>query len=1145
MAQNRTEDLENREYLGKCLQKRILIVDGATGTALQGLHPKAADFGGEDYKGCHEMLNLHAPHLIEQTHLEYIQAGADIIETNSFSSLPVVLGEYGVADKAYELARIAAEIACKSIKKSHINRKILVMGSMGPGTKSISVTGGISFDRIVEEYRILAKGLLDGGADILLIETVQDTLNLKAALIGVQIAQSEAGRSAPVSVSVTIEKNGRMLSGQNIEALYLTLESYDLFSLGINCALGSLEIGEHLRTLAGISRFPASVWPNAGLPDMEGKYSEGSVLFSSALKKLADQGLINIAGGCCGTTPAYIKALRDSLIDSPARKFNRSLRHKALAGLDPLFIENDNRPVYIGERTNSIGSRKFKKLITEGEWDIAAEIGRDQVNKGAMALDVCVSDPNRDETIDLVKIINTLQRKTHAPLLIDSTNLDAVESALHAYNGKTAINSINLEDGGGKIRNAADLSKKYNSALVCGLIDDHPSAGMAVTLERKLEVADKIHRILVAECGIDETNIIFDPLVFPAGTGDPQYAGAAAATIEAITLLKKRYPDSPTILGISNVSFGLSITARETINSVMLHLATKAGLDLAIVNTQKLKRYPSIPQEERELAEDILLTGNVESIKKLNALTSVGQEESHTEDALQNPEERLVRAVIDGRHTGLKDSLIELLERMKAIEIINGPLLEGMNEVGKLFADNKLIVAEVLESAEVMRSAVDILKPYMQDSSETSSRGTILLATVKGDVHDIGKNLVDIILTNNGYKVVNLGIKVSSQDLIRAIQDYRPDVIGLSGLLIRSAEHMVVTAGDLSVAGINTPLIVGGAALSNGYVQSKIAPQYNGAVHYASDAMEGLRIVREITEENKHHKSPGIIVSQPKTPETLCDISADYNPGKARWKQTEVPSPPDIERHIIRDIPFAEILPYLNEQTLFSRHLGVKKYGLNTNSDTVRRLREIINPLLQNSTTSRLFMPRCIYRWVVARPEPGGIRVTDQDNGSEYKFYIPRQSHGARISASDWLRPVEKGGDHVCLFVVTIGENFSEAARIANDANEFLESLVIQSLAIELTEAAVEWTHKRIRREWGFPDPENLTPTDILKGRYRGVRLSPGYPAVPKLEDQSKVFKLLCPEDIGITLTECFMMEPEVSVSAIVFHHPEARQYIV
>jgi len=1159
MSHTLTKDNTNSKTLERLLRDRILVTDGAMGTALDLLHPTAKDYGDEAFVGCNEMLNLHAPNYVIEVHKNYIEAGADIIETNSFNGSPIVMEEYGVRDMARDLAKRSAKLAQEAVKRYAQDRPVFVMGSMGPGTKSITVTGGVSFDEIYDAYYEYAAGLLEGGSDILVLETVQDTLNLKAALLGVQAAQKDLKRNAPLAVSVTIEPNGTMLAGQNIEALYHTVSSFDLFSIGLNCATGPAMMSDHLRTLANLSRFPISVWPNAGLPDHDGNYSEGPDVFREVIERFAREGFINIVGGCCGTTLDHIQAIRDAVAGVQPRCFNSNGHYPTLAGAEAMVVEKDNRPVFIGERTNTIGSRKFKRLINEGKWDEAAEIGRKQVHKGAMVIDLCVANPDREEVLDFINVVRPLMRKVRVPLLIDTTDPQVVESAFKTIGGKPAVNSVNLEDGGKRLREIATLAKKYGASLICGMIDNDPQHGMAVTIERKLEIAEKIYRILKDEFNFPDNNIIFDPLVFPAATGDPNYLGAAKATIEATRLIKEKYPNSLTVLGISNVSFGLPPAGREVVNSVFLYLCVQVGLDMAIVNTQRLRRYPAIPVEDIELAEKLLMQGDSETISTFTARYR-DKKIQVSEDGWQELtiKERISRAVIEARREGLKANLTELLNQMPPLEIVNGPLMSGMDRVGQLFADNRLIVAEVLESAEVMKTAVDFIRPYFPAGETASVKGKLLLATVKGDVHDIGKNLVFMILSNNGFEVIDIGIKVPPTAIIEAVKKHKPDMIGLSGLLVRSAQQMIATAQDLSASGIDLPLIVGGAALTKKFVQTRIAPAYNGDVYYASDAMTGLvlcnRIVSDLTKYEKpslcHSResgNPGIGIT------TINELDFRFRGNdkailQGKWIETDVPQPPDLNEHILTSISVDAALPYINHQMLYGRHLGVKnlKKRLNDLTDEkIKKLKKQVDEIAHFAEKEEFLQPRAIYRWFRTKPDGEHIAVQIPDSDEFVRFHFPRQKNGNRISAVDWIRPWDQGGDYIGLFVTTADKGVSDRAAELRNNGRLIDSLILQSLSIELAEAAAIWLHRKMRAEWGFQDPPAIDLNWRHHTKYRGIRLSFGYPACPDLEDQRKLFALLKPDRIGITLTEEHMMVPEGSVTAVVFHHPRGKYYKV
>ncbi len=1170
-----TEDKENRQRLTKLLSERILVVDGATGTGLDIAKPTPDDFGGEQFVGSNEMLNAYAPEIVIGLHRAYIEAGADIIETNSFNGSPIVMAEYGIEERARELAVKSAQLANEAIKRyppfnppllrrggnetdNNVSpsimggKKIYVMGSMGPGTKSITVTGGTTFDEIKEAYRIYSSGLLEGGADILLLETMQDTLNLKACLQGIQQAQQELNRDVPVSVSVTIEMGGTMLAGQNIEALYHTLSGFDLFSIGLNCATGPAMMTDHLRTLARLSRFPVTVWPNAGLPDVDGNYSEDPELFREVIGRFVREGFLNMVGGCCGTTPDHIRAIKDVVDGAKPRELVDGGHYPALAGAESVTVEVDNRPVFVGERNNTIGSRKFKRLINTGKWDEAAEVGRAQVKKGAMVLDLCTANPDRDEIDDFGNVLRRMLRKVRVPVMIDTTDSEVIEMALKHVGGKPAINSVNLEDGGERLRLVAGYAKKYGASLVCGLIDDDPDQGMAVTVERKLEIADKIYRILKDEFDIPDGDIIFDTLVFPAGTGDPNYIGSAKETIDGTRAVKQKYPDCLTILGISNVSFGLPPAGREVVNSLFLYLTSKAGLDFAIVNTQKLKRYPSIPDNEIALAEAVLMNGDSAAINELTAyFRDTKVKSSEDEWAGLTTEEKVTQAVVEARREGLTANIDELLSQMKPLEVINGPLMAGMDEVGKLFGDNRLIVAEVLESAEVMKKAVDQIKPHFPPGESMNAKGKMLLATVKGDVHDIGKNLVDMILSNNGFEIINLGIKVAPETIIDAVKKHNPDMIGLSGLLVRSAQQMVHTATDLAAAGIDLPLIVGGAALSKKFTRTRIAPAYNGNVFYASDAMTGLTISNEIVKPDSD-SGKSLLDTMPESTGSESDESknsfANRILTKANWAETSVPNPPDIDPHVLTDIKVSDVLPYINNQMLLGKHLGVQgvsKRMNDPNDKKMIKLRRQVKDVITEGIADKIFAPKVIYRWFKATTNFESIVLENSDNGEKVEFGFPRQLDKEKLSAIDWLRPNELGGDHLGLFIVTSGIDTAQRATEMREQGRLLDSHILQAVAIELAEATAEWVHKRMRAEWGITDSIELTAKDLFHTKYKGIRLSFGYPACPDLDDQQGLFKLLQPESIGITLTEGMMMHPESSVSAVVFHHPDGKYYAV
>jgi len=1128
--------------LRDALGQRILVLDGAMGTMIQEAGLTAADFGGAAYEGCNEHLTLTRPDVIRAIHAAYLEAGADIVSTNTFGCAPYVLGEYGLAERAYELSRAAARLA------REVAGARFVVGAMGPGTRSISVTRNVTFDEVREAYAVQARGLIDGGVDALLLETQQDTLNVKAAAIGVRHAMRAAGVDRPLMVSGTIEPTGTMLAGQGVEALYVALEHLDLFAIGLNCATGPEFMTDHLRTLSAMATRFVSVYPNAGLPDERGQYAETPASLAFKMRRFVDEGWVNIVGGCCGTTPAHTRALRALVAGRPPR-VPAAREPQAVSGIEVIYPTDDNRPLFVGERTNVIGSRRFKELIVAGEFEEAAEIGRAQVKNGAQVLDVCLANPDRDEAADMDRFMAQLTRKVKVPLMIDSTDAGVIELALRHCQGKAIVNSINLEDGEERFAKVVPLLRTYGGAVVVGTIDEDKRQGMAVTRARKLAIAERSHDLLTKKYGVPARDLLFDALVFPVGTGDANYIGSAVETIEGIRAIKARFPECKTILGVSNVSFGLPTAGREVLNSVFLYHATKAGLDYAIVNTERLERYPSIPEEERRLAEDLVFGRGADPVAAFAAYFRERKKAPPAASTL-SLDERLARYIVEGSRDGLIDDLNAKLKEAAPLDIVNGPLMRGMDEVGRLFNDNQLIVAEVLQSAEAMKTAVAHLERFME-KAESTTRGTIVLATVKGDVHDIGKNLVEIILSNNGYRVINLGIKVPPEELIAAYRAHKPDAFGLSGLLVKSAQQMVVTAQDLRAAGIDLPLFVGGAALTRKFTATRIAPEYGGVTLYAKDAMDGLDLANQLFSavtrdglvERVRAEQAALAASPPSGGEASRLAPAPERP-RARLEPVPVPTPPDLEPHVLRDVPLPHIYPYLNLQMLYGKHLGLRglvERLLASGDPKALELHTTVEQLKRDAVAERLLRAHGVYRWFRARAAGDAVIVLDPGGSELARLEFPRQATGERLCLADYLR--DDVDDFIALFALTCGQGVRELAAGWKDRGEYVRSHALAALAIECAEAFAEMLHARLRTLWGFPDPPDLPISEKLKGRYRGIRVSFGYPACPNLADQQILFRLLEPETIGLHLTEGFMMDPEASVSALVFHHPAAKYF--
>ena len=1172
MTADRSRELEG------ALSERILIMDGAMGTMLQQHNPQPSDFGGDALENCNENLCLTRPDWISGIHRAYLEAGADIIETNSFQGAPIVLAEFGIEGKSRELNRLAAKLARQAADEFSTTAKPrFVAGSMGPTTKSITLRGDVTFQQLSDSYYVQAQGLVEGGVDVLLLETGFDTRNVKAGLFAVRKLEREWGIHIPLMISGTIERWGAMLAGQPVDAFCASVSHANLLSIGLNCATGPDLMTDHIRTLAQMAPTRISCYPNAGLPNEDDKYLETPEMLAGQLEKFVEHGWLNIVGGCCGTTPAHIRAIAQMAAGKAPHRVNPPSHRAYYSGIELVEAEDSNRPLIVGERTNVIGSRLFKAMIGEEKWEEASEIARWQVKNGAHIIDVCLQASDREELKDIDPFYAMLMPKIKAPVMIDTTDPKAVEKALAWCQGKSILNSINLEDGEEKFELVCPLAKAYGAALVVGTIDEDKLQAQAFTRERKLAVARRSVELLTTKYEIPVEDIIIDPLVFPCATGDENYVGGAVETIEAIRLVKENIPWVKTILGVSNISFGLPAAAREVVNSVFLYHATKAGLDLAIVNAEKLERFASIPHEERKLAESLLFNtppdnASDESLRSApedwrlqtrEQKTAINQfhiaavtdhfrksvkREKHKSAALPL-DERLANYIIEGTKDGLLPDLErKLQEGMGALDIVNGPLMAGMTEVGRLFNNNELIVAEVLQSAEAMKAAVNYLEQFME-KAETASRGKIVLATVKGDVHDIGKNLVEIILSNNGYQVINLGIKVAPDALIQAWRDHQPDAIGLSGLLVKSAHQMVTTASDFKDHGVGVPLLVGGAALSEKFTETRIGPAYSGPTFYAKDAMTGLRIMNELTDPSARDLliSTHIFTTSgaaPAAPAPEVNLSTARSP-KVRTG-IPIPAVPYLDRRVREVANLNEVWSYINSFMLYGRHLGFK----GNFEDKLRERDSKALELYQNVEDAKQFAAkfmkvRAVWQFFEAERDGNDIHLFCPGAGKPaHSFHFGRQSKSDGLCLSDYILDSPNGHrDSLALFVVTAGEQVRRYSEEAKQRGEFLLAHTLQALAIETAEGCAEWLHRRIREDWGFPDPPTMTMQERFTSRYRGKRYSFGYPACPHLDDQMGIWKLLKPEDIGVELTEGMMMDPEASVSALVLHHPDCAYF--
>jgi methionine synthase len=1152
---------ESYSLLKNDLDSKIVMIDGAMGTMIQQHKLTAEDFGGEKYEGCNDYLVLTKPEVIKNIHKTYLKAGSDIIETNTFGALDIVLKDYDLEDKSFEMNKAAAEIVNKAIKEyreenPEEKRNLYVAGALGPSNKSISVTGGVTFNELIHSYYTAISGLLEGGVDIILFETIQDTRNLKAAYLGFQKATSEK-YIVPLMLSFTIESTGTTLAGQTADAFYYAVNHMNPLSIGLNCATGPEFMTQFLKTLNNVSDTYISVYPNAGLPNEEGVYEETPDTLAAKIEPFFQEKLLNIVGGCCGTTPQYIEKIKAKSINYEPRSIKEHQDTKnAVSGLITLNPPAD-RPIYVGERTNVIGSRIFKNLIANEKFDEATEVARLQIKGDADVIDICLANPDRDEISDMKSFLEKVAKFAKVPIMLDSTDINVIKEGLTYLQGKGIINSINLEDGEKKFADMSELIKKFGASVVVGLIDE---SGMAVSLERKLEIARRSYKLLTEKYGIDERDIIFDTLVFPVATGDQKYIGSATSTIEAIRGIKKEMPNVKTILGVSNISFGLPIAGREVLNSYYMQKAYEAGLDYAIVNTEKLIHMSDISDKEKELSEALLFNTNDDTVAEFVAFYREKKGvEKKVDTSNMTPEEQIANLVVEGSKKDLVPLLDKLLEKYTPLEIINGPLMTGMDEVGRLFNKNDLIVAEVLQSAEVMKASVSHLEQFME-KADSATKGTVIMATVKGDVHDIGKNLVGIIIGNNGYNVIDLGINTPAEKIREAIITEKADFVGLSGLLVKSAAEMVNTVAVIRDAGINIPIFVGGAALTEKFTINKIEPSYeNNIVIYSKDAMTALADLNKMIVPEKFEEFKGylqsrrelMLVKDEKALERLnvrqtfgeSAETFDYSKiKKPEYDFEKIYKPETLNKQIITNINAKDVFKYMNLQMLIGKHLGMKWVISDLLSKKDPKAMKIYNEILDIiNHGDEYFDIKAIYKYYPCRKNGEKIEILSDDLSEVLEtFEFPRQTWGQYLSLNDYIHPTEI--DYIGMFVASAGEKSRIVSNKLISKGEFYRGHLVNSLGLELAESVAEYVHTIMRKDVGIID-KDISIDDVLKAKYQGNRYSFGYPACPDLSDQEKLFGLLKPERFGIKLTEGYMMYPEASVSAIVFSQPFCKYF--
>lgn len=1161
--------------------RRVLVFDGAMGTSL---HQFDLDLQ-RDYLGCENCVDLLVatrPDVVQQVHESFLAVGSDAVSTDSFGGARHTLGEFGLQDRCFELNKTAAEVARAACDRfASPDRPRFVLGSMGPGTKLVTL-GQITWDAMFAAYREQAGGLIAGGVDALLLETCQDLLQVKCAINACLAAIDDAARTTddvPIMVSVTIEQQGAMLLGTSIEAAAAALAGYPIASLGLNCATGPAEMAEHVHWLGRHWDRPITVQPNAGLPSLvEGRTEyplTPSELASSLEKFIADDGVWAV-GGCCGTTPEHLRAvveMVERLGDRGLRSRRRGVRDRAFAAAavslySPVPYRQDTSFLIVGERMNASGSRKFKSLLEAEDFDGIVSLAREQVRQdGAHVLDLNVDYAGRDNAGDMAEIVSRVARQVDAPLMLDSTQVATIEAGLKRAPGKCIINSANFEDGEEKFDAVCRLARRYGAALVIGSIDEDKEASMARTADRKVAIARRGLEAAVERHGIDPRDIFFDPLVLPVSTGMESDRRSALETIEGTRRIASEMPECQTVVGLSNVSFGLKPAARVVLNSVFLHELLAAGLTSAIVHASKILPRNKIEDAAWEAALDLIYDRRRAGFDPLQAFIDLFQAAgaggaSAAEKRARTLEERLRAHIIDGEKEGLERTLDEAMEKHRPLDIINEHLLDGMRVVGELFGSGQMQLPFVLQSAEVMKKAVAYLEPHM-DRVEGQSRGRIVLATVKGDVHDIGKNLVDIILSNNGFDVVNLGIKQPISNILAACQEHGADAIGLSGLLVKSVHVMEENLHEMNAAGVGIPVLLGGAALTRHYAEGHLRGIYKGECFYGKDAFEGLRLMRAIVggktaeiaaeiDERLGKRARAEEVSSRSRVERDVEVSKGGVAVLARSEvatDVAIPNPPFWGTRVVEAIDLDEVYTYINTVALFRGQWQFKKGKMTEEAYEVLLEREV-RPLFERmKERGREFLePRVVYGYYPCRSSGNDLIVYDaEDHEREIeRFTFPRQAGKQRLCISDFFRSVESGErDVLSLQCVTMGRKVSEVTRRLFASNEYAEYLYVHGLGVESAEALAELWHKRIREELGIGGEDSREIRELFTQHYRGSRYSFGYPACPEMSDQEKLWRLLRPERIECELTENWQIDPEQSTSAIVVHHPEAKYFVV
>lgn len=1145
------------------LKEKVIVFDGAMGTMIQGYNLDSDAFEGLD--GCNEFLVLSKPNLIAEIHSKFLEVGADAVETNTFGSAPLVLAEYGIAERSYEISKKAAQIAREVADQfSTSSWPRFVSGSVGPGTKLVTL-GQISYNDMFVGYSTQIRGLIDGGVDLIQIETCQDILQIKCAVNAARTTMRDLKRQIPICVQITIETTGTMLLGTETAAALVVSESLPIDIFGLNCATGPDLMQEHVRFLGSSSSRPVSVLPNAGLPRNEG----GKVVYDLTADSLADAHEVFVrdygvalVGGCCGTTPMHIKAVYDRVGGlTPLRRPPDFASHVSSTYSAVALDQDGSSPLIIGERCNANGSKKFRDLLMAQDWEAIVEMGRSEVADGAHVLDVCTAFVGRNEVQDMSEVLKRFATQVTAPIMIDSTQLDVLEAGLKFLGGRSIINSINLEDGEDKFDRICKLAVENGAALIALTIDE---SGMAKTAEHKLAVAERMFKLCTERHGLPADAIIYDPLTFTIGSGDEDSRKAGIETLNAIKLIKANVPKARTILGLSNISFGLKPYPRQILNSVFLAEAIKYGLDACIVHSKKILPVHNIDPELLKIASDLIydkrqgeydpLFRLIEKLQGAKGAADTGESEKDLPI-----EEALKKRIIDGRKVGIESLLDRAMQKYEPLRIINEILLNGMKVVGELFGSGEMQLPFVLQSAETMKRAVAYLETFME-KVEGAEKGIIVLATVKGDVHDIGKNLVDIILSNNGYKVINLGIKQPLDNILAAAEEHKPNAIGLSGLLVKSTVIMKENLEEMSRRGITTPVICGGAALNRAYVEVDLRQTYtSGDVYYGVDAFTGLQVMDELTGQVSERKITGKISEQPvRKGEMRAEREARVAEKSKEYVETEirrldaVPIPPFWGyRHISSDeIDLSEVFTFINKKALYANQWMYRR-GKRSSIEYREFLKNHVDPLFstwcERALDRRWLEPRVAYGYFPCQSERNELIIYDQDCRNEQcRIAFPRQIADKRRCIADFFLPSSSNRfDVVGFHVVTVGAIASQVCQKMFAADDYSDYLHFYGLSVETAEALAEYWHKKIRQELGIAAQDGPTVDMLFRQAYRGSRYSFGYPACPNLEDQSLIFKLLKPEDIGVSLSSEYQLVPEQSTSAIIVHHPQAYYFSI